>query len=169
MKRELKKSVVYSLYGISFVCYWSFFSTLLSLLSGTSLLFFVYVGMIIVLCDIKVEKSGERDLFDRREPPFSSKSTKYKLTMVWFLLLLIIGITAIVFTNRYRKNYSFDCETFYVDESTGLYHLSDDCDEIGESRVVEMKGYEVVEKGYVLCETCEYVADMAENDVYIRR
>ncbi|MBO7572527.1 MAG: hypothetical protein J6T48_10305 [Bacteroidales bacterium] len=156
------------LYGISFICYWSFFSGLLSLLSGTSILFIAYIGAIIILCDIGVEKSGEWDFWGRKEPPFSSKSIGYKLTMVWFLVLLALGITAIVFTNRYRKNYAFDCGTYYVEKSVGVYHLGEHCDDIS-GEVEEMKGYEIREKGYTLCELCEDIADFGDDDRFIRR
>lgn len=156
-------------YGLSYVCYWSFFCDIFSFISGTSILFIAYIVAIIVFCDIRVERRGERDLFDRREPPFSSKSKKYKLTLVWFLVLLALGITAIVLTNRHRKDYAFDCETFFVDESEGLYHINDHCKGI-EGDVVEMKGYEIREHGYNFCDICSDLVDEYESsDEYIRR
>ena len=89
----------------------------------------------------------------KKEP----KPFKYKLTIVWGVILLALGIVAIYYSNRYRNRYAFECETFLVDEKAGIYHLDwdimscaqNDCIEKpaplkGKSEIIlDRKGYTV--------------------------
>ena len=65
---------------------------------------------------------------------------------------------AIYFSDKYRDQYSFECDTFFVDKDAGIYHLdifTDDCEKACETKYLEeMKGYQISKK-ITLCEDCE--------------
>ena len=131
------------LFLLSFFVHWKFVSRLLNLVSGTSLLFIVYVAALILFLDkeVEVEEPISYYGYDSNQMP---KTRSFKLTIVWGVVLLLVGISAIFFSNRYRKQYSFDCSTILVDQSAGIYHLEwiDDCEVAADSDcLVEMKGY----------------------------
>lgn len=142
---------------LSIFFHWSFISSLLSLITGTSLLFITYVAALVLALDIEV---------DVDEPEKKSKPAAYKLTIAWGVVLVALGISAIYFSNKYRKYYAFECDTFLVDHQAGIYHLDwdNDCEEAAESGHIEtMQGYQI-DKSYTLCEWCEKWAEDAENE-----
>ena len=97
------------------------------------------------------------------------KTRSFKLTIVWSVVLLLVGLSAIFFSNRYRKQYSFDCSTILVDQSAGIYHLEwiDDCEVAADSDgLVEMKGYEIKGRGYKICDWCKEYAEDVEDAYY---
>ena len=117
------------LFLLLFFFHWTFVSRLLNLTTGTSLLFIMYIAAVILLLDIQVDVEE----FARRywsESEDYLKTTKYKMTIVWGVFLIVIGLSAIFFSNRYRKQYAFDCSTILVDQGAGIYHLEwiDDCE-----------------------------------------
>ena len=107
----------------------------------------------------------------------TTKPKGYKRTVVWGIFLICIGIGSIYATNKYRKHYAFECDSFLVDENKGIYHLdgyNDDYDEIDDSYdLIRMKGFEIEEKGYTFCASCEIWVEDAEadyeSDRYYRR
>ena len=160
--------VLLVLFGISFVCYWSFFGSLFYMLTGWSLFFIAYIVSFIIFCDIRVPMRVDTDLWRTNIKLTPINTRAYKMTIAWTIILVAIGIAAIIFTNKYRKNYYFDCQTYYVEKSVGIYHLGDHCDDISGS-VVEMKGYEIRENGYTLCDLCSDIAEMGEDDRFVRK
>lgn len=61
------------------------------------------------------------------------------------VVLLAIGVSAVFFSNRYRKQYAFECSTILVDQEARIFHYSwnDNCELVQEAEdLVEMKGYE---------------------------
>jgi hypothetical protein len=152
-------SILIVLYVLSSFFHAGIISSLLNLTSGTSLLFIGYIAAIIVLADIRVEVDEPEYYYhnEAKEP----KPFKYKLTIVWGVILLVLGIVAIYYSNRYRNHYSFECETFMVDEKDGIYHLdwNDDCSvaEKAES-LEEMQGYQI-NKAFKFCEECQDVLE----------
>ena len=143
------------LYALSYFFYSGIISWFLNLTSGTSLLFIGYIAAIIVLADIRVEVDEPENHWhhEKKEP----KPFKYKLTIVWGVILLALGIVAIYYTNRYRNHYAFECETFLVDEKDGIYHLdwNSDCSIAEEAECLdEMQGYQI-EKTFKFCEECQ--------------
>lgn len=154
--------------------HWGFLSTLLNLVTGTSLLFIAYVAAFILVLDIEVDvDEPERHYWSK--PVKQPKPLQYKLTIIWGIILIILGIGAIYFSNDYRKQYSFECDTFLVDHQEKIYHLDWDngCELASESsNLVKMKGYEI-DKSYTLCDWCECWASDAEAEYeasrYFRR
>ena len=169
--------IIAVLLGLSFVCHYKIVSNLLNLFTGSSLLFVCYVIALILLLDIEVDISGQ-EINSWNKSIDSPKPFTYKLTIVWAVVLVILGITAIFFSNKYRKFYAFECETFLVDCRSGIYHLDwdNDCEiaaeaaEVGDLEI--MKGYQI-DKTYSLCPWCEEWAEEAEFEVesnrYFRR
>ena len=151
----------------SFFFHWKFISSLLDMVTGTSLLFVAYVAAFILVLDIEVDVDESRET--------ENKPQAYKLTIVWGAVLIIVGISAIYFSNKYRKHYAFECSTFLVDHQARIYHLDwdNDCEIASETGKLEkMKGYQI-DKSYNLCKWCEEWAEEAESqyesDRYFRR
>ena len=157
------------LYLLSIFFHWSFISRLLNLTTGTSLLFIVYIASVIICLDKEVEVDEPESSY-RSKPANTPKTPPYRLTIVWGILLMVLGITAIFFSNRYRKQYAFDCSTILVDREAGIYHLEwiEDCEIAAESEdLKEMKGYEIKGLNYRFCDWCrEYVEEA--KDAYIQ-
>lgn len=159
------------LFLLSLFVHWTFISRLLSLVTGTSLLFLIYIAALIFVLDKEVDIE-EPDYYYRYESKRTPKTKAYKLTIVWGVVLLLLGISAIYFSNKYRKQYAFDCSTVLVDHNAGIYHLEwiDDCEIAAESEdLVEMKGYEIKGMGYKVCEWCKEYAEEAEEAYYSDR
>lgn len=151
---------------LSLFFHWGFISSLLNLVTGTSLLFIAYVAALVLALDVEVEvdePGPERDYWSK--PEKKPKPNSYKLTVVWGGVLIMFGIGAIYFSNKYRKNYAFECDTFLVDKQAGIYHLNwdNDCEVAAESGSLEkMKGYQI-DKSCTLCKYCEEWAEEAES------
>lgn len=153
------------LFLFTYFFHWGLLSTLLNLVTGTSLLFVVYIAALIVVLDIEVDVEKPESYY-YLEPEKLPKPTSYKLTIVWGVILIILGIGAIYFSNDYRKQYSFECDTYLVDHQTKIYHLDwdIDCEVAAEANHLEkMKGYEI-DKSYTLCDWCESWAEDAEAE-----
>ena len=153
------------LLSLTYFFHWGFLSELLNFVTGTSLLFIAYVASFILVLDIEVDvDEPEKDYWS--ESVKQPKPIQYKLTIVWGVIMIIIGIGAIYFSNDYRKQYSFECETHLVDHQKKIYHLNKDidCEVAAESsHLVEMKGYEI-DKSYKFCDWCECWAEEAEAE-----
>lgn len=159
---------------LSLFFHWSFISSLLSLVTGTSLLFIAYIAALVLVLDIEVDvDEPEKSYWS--EPEKKPKPAAYKLTIAWGVVLVALGISAIYFSNKYRKYYAFECDTFLVDHQTEIYHLDwdNDCEVAAEAKDLEkMQGYQI-NKSYTLCEWCEEWAEDAEDEYesnrYFRR
>ena len=142
---------------LSLFFHWSFISSLLSLVTGTSLLFIAYIAALVLVLDIEV---------DVDEPEKKPKPAAYKLTIVWGVVLVALGISVIYFSDKYLKHYAFECDTFLVDHQARIYHLDwdNDCKVAAESGKLEkMQGYQI-DKSYTLCKWCEDWAEDAEYE-----
>lgn len=144
------------LYALSFFFHLDILEYLVSLTNGTSLLFIGFVLEIILLLDKRVDVGvPEHDLWNKQEKV--SKPKTYKFTVVWGIALILLGVTAIYYSNKYRSRYSFECSTFLVDHNAKIYHYDwiDECEKAEEAESLdEMKGYEI-DTNYTLCEWCE--------------
>ena len=143
--------------------HWDIVSWLLNLALGTSLIFIAYVVGVILLLDFGVDVEMQEDRNGRLSLP-EVMPDNFKNTILWAYTLFILGIGAIYFSNRYRNNYAFECQTFLVDENNGIYHLEEDChfdDDDDMEYTTKMKGYELENYNYTFCESCkEYLEEM---------
>ena len=158
------------LFLLTYFFHWGLLSTLLNLVTGTSLLFVVYIAALILVLDIEVDVE-EPERYYWSEPEKLPKPTSYKLTIVWGVILIILGIGAIYFSNVYRKQYAFECDTFLVDHQKKTYHLDwdNDCEEAEmASRLEKMKGYQI-DDSYTFCYWCEEWAEDAEAEYNANR
>lgn len=164
--------ILVALLVLSQFVHWGIVTWLLDLALGTSLVFIAYVLGMILLLDFSVDVEMEEDWNGRLSLPEVMPSN-YKNTIIWAYILIILGLAAIYFSNKYRKNYAFECQTFLVDENRGIYHLEDGNDEEDMEYTTKMKGFELKKYGYTFCESCEeWLEDMemeAEAERYSRR
>lgn len=134
--------------------HWGIVSWLLNLVLGTSFLFITYLLGVILLLDFGVDVEMKEDWNGRLSLPEVMPSN-FKNTIIWAYILLILGIVAIYYSNKYRKKYAFECQTFLVDENRGIYHLEDGNDDDKDMEyTTEMKGYELEDYNYNFCESC---------------
>lgn len=175
-KADAKKIVVIGtcilgiLFLLSSLLHLKIISELLNLCTGTSIFFIVYIAALILFLDVEVDL-GQNE--DESEAP--QKQFAYKLTIVWGLVLTIIGFSTIYFSNIYRKHYAFECCTFLVDKQTKTYHIdyNNHCEIAAECNdLVEMKGYEIEDANYTFCVWCqdwENDIEMDYQDKYTHR
>lgn len=160
--------VLVVLFTLSYFCHSGIINYLLKLTTGTSLLFIAYIAACILLLDIRVEveKLEQKRWGEKKESP---KPLKYKLTIVWSIILLVLGVAAIYFSNKYRNQYDFECTTFLVDHKAHVYHLdwNDDCEEAANAEgLEEIFGYEI-DDSYTFCEGCEEYEEDVESEAAI--
>lgn len=148
--------------------HWGIVSWLLNLTLGTSLIFIAYILGVILLLDFGVDVEMKEDWDGRLSLPEVMPSN-FKSTIIWTYTLLILGIAAIYFSNKYRKNYSFECQTFLVDENRGIYHLEDGNDDEDMEYTTEMKGYELENYNYTFCESCRERVEEMESEYSAER
>ena len=134
-------------------------SSVFNLITGTSLLFIVYVAALIVLLDkeVKVETHSDSTIAKQKvKKPFT-----YKLTIVWGLFLVVGGIVAIYGTNKYRRYYAFQCKkVFVVNKGDNFYHLYEECSHCENAEHLYVaKGYQMEKAHLKLCPECAELAE----------
>jgi hypothetical protein len=165
--------VLLILFGLSYFFYSSIVSYLLKLVTGTSLLFIAYVAMWVLLLDIEVSVD-EPEVRSWGKPKEVAKPISYILSTLWTIILIVLAIFAIYYSNRYRKQYAFECDTFLIDKHARLYHLDwTECDAIENAEnLEEVQGYQIG-SDFSLCDECKEIAEEAEveyeSDRYFRR
>ena len=178
------------LYSLSHFFYWEFLSKLLSLFTGTSIIFICYIIALILVLTIDVtmkepkqeskEESKEDDSDGIEYDYWSNKKKQSKpsfnnladrLAEIWMFVLIVLGIVAVYYSNLYRKNYAFECSTFLVDQNAGIYHLDchNKCEDAAQAFELEkMKGFQI-DDSYTFCEWCKEWAEDAEADFEYHR
>ena len=155
---------------LSLFFHWGFISNLLSIFTGTSLLFIAYIAALVLVLDIEVDvDEPEKSYWS--EPERKPVPTAYKFTIVWGVVLIALGVSAIYYSNLYRKNYAFECSTFLVDQNAGIYHLDcyNKCEDAAQAFELEkMKGFQI-DDSYTFCEWCKEWAEDAEADFEYHR
>lgn len=77
--------------------------------------------------------------------------------------MCITGIVALYLSGQYKKDYIFKCSDFYLEDTTGIYHIWDDCAYIGLDEndnpienidCIWVKGHEL-EEWHTLCVACK--------------
>lgn len=148
-------------------------SYLLNLTNGFSLLFIAYIVALITVLDIEVEME-ENETMPWQKPIKDPKPFRYKLTIIWAIVMVVMGVAALFYTNKYREQYAFECETFLVDNKSGIYHLDWDyieCETANSADKLEpMKGYKI-NKSYSFCKECQdwlYDAEDEQREAHLR-
>ena len=140
--------------GLSLICHYEFVNHGLGLITGFSLLSIIYVADLIILFDKRVDIDTD-----------VQKKHKYKKTAVRGCILIVLGVGMLVLGHIYKRNYSFDCTTFYVDDKHEVYHIFNgvDCEAAYEVDVlIKKKGYQI-NNSYKLCPNCKEWAEELEN------
>ncbi|MCR5140756.1 MAG: hypothetical protein K6B45_11425 [Bacteroidaceae bacterium] len=153
------------LFGLSLIFHYKFISNILNLFTGTSILFGVYVGALILLLDFEVDVEEKESPY-LGNPKKVKKTTMYNLTIFWGVLLLLLGVAAIHFSNQYSKRYAFECSFFLVDEQAGIYHINykNGCKVAKEAYdLKKIKGYKI-DKSFTLCKWCDQWAEDVESE-----
>lgn len=166
------------LYALSHFFYNGLICTLLNLSTGYSIIFIFYLlGGIILLdkrIDVKTEEHNKPFKDTEEIPAIPNKYRwKYRLTIIYTMVLVIVGIVCAHYTNRYTKIYNFKSQIFAADTQNRIFHIEnyiddcdiyiEDCDNVGISiQTKAMKGYELVESNYTFCPTC---MEWAEEDL----
>ena len=153
------------LYILSYFFHAGIISYFVKLTNGTSLLFIGYILATILLLDVEVDvEEPEKSYWEEEKK--APKPFKYKLTIIWAVLLFVLGILSIYYSNRYRNRYAFECETYLVDEEAGVYHLNwnNDCKTADEAESLEVKkGYQI-DKSFKFCDECKEWLDDVESE-----
>ena len=157
--------------------HWNIICSLLNIVTGTSLIFIAYIICVIIWLDkgidVVLDKEGSVSYPQYSYPKNAPQG--FNKTIVLGVFLIILGIAAIFFSNKYRKQYTFECTTFLVDKQSGIYHLDYDneCEIAANAHdLVMQKGYQM-DESYTFCEWCkEWIEDMESEyaaSKYIRR
>ncbi len=155
--------VLIILYLLSNFFHSGIISYFVGLTNGLSLIFITYVALWIVLLDIRVVVD-EPERMSWEKTKVMPKPLTYKLTAVWTILLVVLGICAIYFSDKYRNQYEFECDSFLVDQQSQIYHFDWTECETSESseHLDEMQGYQINES-FTLCEECKIIAEDAAD------
>lgn len=167
---------------LSLFLQWSFIKFFIDILMGWTLLSLPFMGVIIVSLDKEVKVQVPEYSWEKEE---IKKSKHYKYSKIWGITLCVLGCTALYFSGKYKDYYAFQCQTFYLDENAGMYHILNDCDYIYDSEEMdyyeirgnhkhlsEIKGIEILDSSFELCDACREWAEDASGDLsnyYYRR
>lgn len=152
---------------------WGIIKFFIDCMMGWTLLSIPFVGVLIITLDKEILLPQAE-----RWEPIPEKPKSYKYSMIWGIILILTGVTALYFSNQYKKHYSFQCQTFFLEQPTGIYHLSDKCDYIGLDEDEEpidnvtlskVTGKDLLEGDYEFCEACREWAEDAEMEFESRR
>lgn len=163
-------SVIYVIFlVISRYFYWEYFSSIFSLLTGTTIFALLFIAGFTIVLNFDVKFSNEiGNLY---------KETKeYKVTIVWGIAILITAIFIQYYLDVVTDHYEFQCGTYLVDIGNGIYHIKDcNCETINDaSFIVEMRGFEIEENTTCrLCHECKYIVEDAidtyESEMFYRK
>lgn len=139
----------------------------------SDLLCIAYMVSMIIGLDIEVEVE------EKVWPVSKSKliddeyriNRRYVFTIMWSVVLAILGVLFYCWFTRYGQHYYFDSGTYYVDHQAKIYHLSFDemtCPIEYETNNLDlMRGYQI-DKSYTLCPWCESKLELTEQLFYMR-
>lgn len=147
---------------------WSFIKFFIDCMMGWSLLSIPFVGVLIVALDKEFHvKDYDFDVHSHH------KTHSYKLSATWGIVLCLIGLVGLYYFNSYKRYYGFQCQDFYLERVSGVYHTLDDCEYIGFDNndepienpdLIKISGKELLDTDYKLCVACEEWAEDAEAD-----
>ena len=173
------------LYTLSHFFYNGIIGTLLNLSTGYSIVFIFYLlGGIILLdkrIDVKIEEHNRLFKDTEKIPAIPHNYRwKYRLTIIYTMVLITAGIACTYYTNRYTKIYNFKSQIFAADIQNRTFHIEnyidecdiyiEDCDNIGNSiQTKAMKGFELVDSNYTFCPTCKEWAEEDMNEYIVSK
>ena len=153
---------------LSLFVQWSIVKFFIDCMMGWTLLSIPFIGVLIVVLDKEINLPQ-----DERWDSSTAKSVTYKLSMVWGIFLIVTGLVTLYLSNQYKNYYAFQCQTFYIEQSTGVYHLRDRCEYMGLTEdedliegvsISKVKGVDLLDKDHSLCDACREWAEDAEMD-----
>ena len=162
--------VLTAVFILSQFFYSSILEWFIRLMMGCTILNIVFIGVMIAVLDIPVKSITIEEIAESKIP------LRYTASVVWGCFLCIAGITFLYLSSQYKEDYVFKCSDFYLEESTGIYHIWEDCKYIGVNKdndYIEnkdgywVKGYEL-EQGHTICDACKEIAEDAEDDMYLK-
>ena len=148
---------------------WSFIEFFIEIMMGWTLLSIPFISVILVALD-KEFSVQEYEL----KAKFHHQKAPYILSMIWGIILCILGISTLYFSNKYKKYYAFQCQDFYLEETKGVYHIFKDCEYVGEDNngdqvdninLINISGKDLLDTEAELCYACEEHAEDAEAEV----
>lgn len=158
---------------LSLFVQWSIVKFFIDCMMGWTLLSIPFIGVLIVVLDKEINLPQEE-----RWESSPTKSVSYKFSMVWGIFLIVGGLVTLYFSNQYKNYYAFQCQTFYIEQPTGVYHLRDRCEYIGLAEdevpiegvsISKVKGIDLLDEDYSLCDACREWAEDAEMDFEANR
>lgn len=154
---------------------WSFINSIIGILTGWTIISVPCIGIIIVSLDKEIEMEVPEY---KSEEKYITRPKSYLFTKIWGITLLILGISALHFSGKYSDYYSFQCQTFYLDNYRGTYHILKDCEYapdwdqeakewgIDPNEFEKVKGKFLLDKPYELCPACQEWAEDAKMESY---
>lgn len=152
---------------------WSLINFFIDILMGWSILSIPFVGVLIVAVDKEI-LIPKRDFWN----PKPIKSKAYTYSKIWGITLVITGLVVLYYSNQYKKYYAFQCQTFFLEQPQGIYHIKSNCEHIGSDsnderidacELIEIKGHDVLDADYELCDACREWAEDAEMEYGMNR
>lgn len=159
------------------LCYSKFVATCMHYSMGLSLIFIIYWLEVIIFLDFGVadvdifSESMLKHLYSRKSEFFDGCMSRWELlnnhnwwpsefydvrikTMIWNIIVAVIGVVLLVVGLLYASCYEFACGEYILDPMTKEYHLWDECERINED-CIEVKGYQIKDrKIYHICPDC---------------
>lgn len=149
------------LFGLSRLVHWEFLSAIMNITYGWTLLYIIFAFGMVVLLDRGVPANYTKAFYDSEYKVQDEEPKGFTGTILWGCLLIVLAIVSVHFTHKYKRHYAFECETFLMDYSTDTYHYrSIPCETAdAASSLTKLRGYEIDETKYRLCEECEEIAE----------
>lgn len=157
---------------LSLFVQWNIVKFFIDCMMGWTLLSIPFIGTLIVSLDKEINLP-----IAHRWESSPKKSVSYKLSMIWGILLIVAGLLTLYFSNQYKKYYAFQCQTFYLEQPSGVYHMRKHCEYIGFTKtepienvsISKVKGIYLLDEDYTLCVACKEWAEEAEMYVEAHR
>ena len=168
-----KYALYYACVLILFIILSVFFQTgfirfFINIMMGWSLFSILFICILIVSLDKAIQKNIYSTFTNEKilwmNPRLFSK--------VLGVTLIVLGVGCAYMTNQYKKYYSFQCETFFLDEKNQVYHILEDCkyiydyeeDQLNDIKLVQVKGVDLMNTSNDLCDACKEWAEDAEAE-----
>lgn len=160
--------VLVTMIMLSMFFQWIVIKFFIDCMMGWTLLSIPFVGVLIVALDKEFKvKDYEFDAQSLR------KTRSYKLSATWGIILCLIGLVGLYYSNSYKRYYGFQCQDFYLERVTGVYHILNDCEYIGVDDndepienpiIIKVGGKDILDTDYEFCVACKEWAEEAKAE-----